>query len=71
MTIDDHLMQTAQDSARRRGQTVGEVIEASLRRELSCDVGVLGDGKALTWALDMPSGGEISCPFTDEDSPRA
>lgn len=69
MTIDDQLMRTAQDSARRRGQSVAEVIETSLRREL--EAAPMTHRASLTWALEMPSGGEIDCPFTDEDSPRA
>jgi hypothetical protein len=35
VSISDELLAAARDRARERGQTLGEVVEAALRRELS------------------------------------
>jgi hypothetical protein len=33
--VDDHLLEAAKQRARKRGQTLGQVIEDALRRELA------------------------------------
>ncbi len=66
MTIDDRLLESTQDRARERGQTVGELIESSLRRELAADA-PLGDGRRPSWSVDVPAGREIARLFTDDD----
>lgn len=35
VAVDDHLLATAKRRARERGQTLGQVVEAALRRELA------------------------------------
>ena len=35
LTIDDHLLSAAKREARRRGLTVGGLVEAALRREIA------------------------------------
>jgi hypothetical protein len=34
LTVDDHLLAAAKDRARERGQSLGQVVEDALRREL-------------------------------------
>lgn len=36
VTISDELLTSAKEHARRRGVTLGQVVEAGLRRELTC-----------------------------------
>jgi hypothetical protein len=35
VAVDDHLLDAAKRRARERGQTLGQVVEAALRRELA------------------------------------
>lgn len=35
IAVDDHLLEAAKQRARKRGQTLGQVIEDALRRELA------------------------------------
>jgi hypothetical protein len=46
ISISDELLAAAKHRARERGQTLGEVVEAALRRELS-DSGRQGDRPAV------------------------
>lgn len=66
VALDDELLEAAKNLARRRGQTLGEVLNAALRREIT----------AVTPAAPGPQvpvvrGGRGPRPGLDLDSNRA
>lgn len=79
VSIEDHLLNHAKSRARERGQTLGEFIEGSLRRELAAregqpaapEVPIFNGGTPPSSDIDLRSGREIAELFTDEDAARA
>jgi len=62
LAVDDHLLTAARRRARERGQTLGQVVEDALRRELSAppadaapSVPVLRGGDGLRPGVDVTS----------------
>lgn len=63
LSIDDGLLAAARDCARRQGRTLGEFVEASLRRQLAAgdggedrpDVPVFTSGSGPRPGLDLTS----------------
>jgi len=63
VSIDDELLATARERARLRGQTLGQLVESSLRRELASadragdrpEVPVFRDGTGPRPGLDLSS----------------
>jgi hypothetical protein len=65
VTINDHLLDAAKRRAREHGQTLGQVIEAGLRRELS----QTRDAQAVEIPVFHGHGGPL--PGVDLNSNRA
>jgi hypothetical protein len=65
VALDDHLLEAAKRRARERGQTLGQVMEAALRRELSQPM--------VSEPVEVPvfRGGEGPLPGVDLRSNRA
>jgi hypothetical protein len=62
LAVDDHLLAAAKRRARERGQTLGQVVEDALRRELSAspavappDVPVFRGGNGVRPGVDLSS----------------
>jgi hypothetical protein len=62
LAVDDHLLAAAKRRARERGQTLGQVVEDALRRELSTspavappDVPVFRGGNGVRPGVDLSS----------------
>jgi Ribbon-helix-helix protein, copG family len=62
VALDDHLLEAAKRRARERGQTLGQVMETALRRELaeptaseSVEVPVFRGGKGPLPGVDLRS----------------
>jgi hypothetical protein len=62
LAVDDHLLVAAKRRARERGQTLGQLVEDALRRELSTpaslsvpDVPLLSGGGGLRPGIDATS----------------
>ncbi len=65
LAIDDHLLAAAKRRARARGQTLGQVIEDALRRELADPV------RAKPVEVPVFRGGDGPLPGVDLRSNRA
>jgi len=65
LAIDDHLLMAAKRRARERGQTLGQVVEDALRRELSAPRAV------VPGAVPVFRGGGGLRPGVDATSNRA
>jgi len=65
VAVDDHLLTAAKRRARERGQTLGQVIEDALRRELSTPSDAAPD------AVPVFRGGDGVRPGVDATSNRA
>ncbi|HUA73328.1 MAG TPA: hypothetical protein VL988_01060 [Solirubrobacteraceae bacterium] len=65
VTVDDHLLLAAKRRARERGQTLGQVVEDALRRELA--------GSSQGEPIEVPvfRGGDGPLPGVDLRSNRA
>lgn len=65
VTLDDHLLEAAKHRAHERGQTLGQIVEAALRRELS--------EPTVSEPVEVPvfRGGEGPLPNVDLRSNRA
>jgi hypothetical protein len=62
LAVDDHLLAAAKDRARERGQSLGQVVEDALRRELAepaeaepFEVPVFRDGDGPVAGVDLTS----------------
>lgn len=62
VAVDDHLLEAAKRRARERGQTLGQVVEGALRRELAeplahepVDVPVFRGGNGALPGVDLRS----------------
>lgn len=62
ISVDDHLLASAKRRARQRGQSLGEVVEDALRRELAApapvrapDVPVFRGGRGPVPGIDLTS----------------
>jgi hypothetical protein len=63
MAVDDHLLAAAKQRARTRGQTLGQVVEDALRRELAepaeakpiVDIPVFRSGRGPQPGVDLRS----------------
>ena len=65
LAVDDHLLAAAKRRARERGQTLGQVVEDALRRELSAPTA------ATPGAVPVFRGGGGLRPGVDATSNRA
>lgn len=65
VAVDDHLLGAAKQRARERGQTLGQVVEDALRRELSAPSG------SPPSAVPVLRGGDGLRPGVDATSNRA
>ncbi|MBA8822675.1 hypothetical protein FHX42_000029 [Saccharopolyspora lacisalsi] len=78
MSIDERLLERAKHRARQCGQTPGQFVEASLRRELMSSseqpeppkVPVFDGGTPPPATINLRSGRDIAALFTDEDATR-
>jgi hypothetical protein len=62
VTVDDHLLEAAKGRARERGQTLGQVVEDALRRQLatqaapaSVELPVFRGGGGMRPGIDLTS----------------
>lgn len=65
IAVDDHLLEAAKRSARERGQTLGQIVEDALRRELT------ESDQTEPPAVPVFSGGTGPVPGVDVTSNRA
>jgi hypothetical protein len=75
VAIDDQLLKAARDAARQRGQTLGQLVEDAIRRELTAPRGmqpfelpVFRGGTGPTPGVDLRSNRAIA-EYLDESSP--
>jgi Ribbon-helix-helix protein, copG family len=77
VSIDDYLLAAAKEAARRRGTTLGELVEDALRRALAEPVASLGpavpifrDGKGLRPGVPFRSNRDLT-EFLERQQPDA
>ena len=75
VAVDDHLLEAARRRARERGQTLGQVVESALRRELTepaahdaVEVPVFQGGGGPLPGVDLRSNSALR-ELLDRDSP--